>query len=316
MLVSRTAFLDENNLRKILERSFIEFNVHDSDTQESIYSKYATELGNKGLISLELFEGKNLVASAITTYHLFYSNPLPIKLSFLTQVIVQEKFRGQGYLKKLIYLAKKKDEANSSLASIVIARRKVGNLYSKFGYRGFGVFPKVSFEKIQVSEFTALRQPQEWKLIARAYANSYQNIPGSILRTDKYWRYLSSEINKGKYSLGVIKTGNDLGYFIYSNGECFELASTNLVLFNDLVKNSLGRGIHSFKISSNHPAFQALISSGGVYSIRPEPTEGHMLRLYKNSGFLGDYLLENPPKILEDRCNKKLLMDINLLNEW
>ena len=131
MLVNRTAFLDANNLRKFLERSFIEFNVHDSDTQESVYSKYATELGNKSLMSLELFEGKHLVASAITIYHLFYSNRGPTKLSFLTQVIVAEKFRGQGYLKKLIDLAKEIDEVNSSLASIVIARRKVGNLYSK-----------------------------------------------------------------------------------------------------------------------------------------------------------------------------------------
>jgi hypothetical protein len=123
-------------------------------------------------------------------------------------------------------------------------------------------------------------------------------------------------MSKGRYSLGVIKAGNDLGYFIYSNGECFEMASTNLMLYKDLVSNSLRRGIDSFRISFHHPAFEALISSGGVYSIRPEPNEGHMLRLYKGSGFLGDYLLDNPPKISEERSSGKFLMDINLLNEW
>jgi len=317
MLVKRTAWLDENSLRKVLEKSFSEFNVFEPSAQESLYSKYSTELANKNLMGLELFEGKDLIASAITVYNLFYSNCGPLKLSFLTQVIVQEKFRGQGYLGTLIDLAKEVDETNSSLASIVIARRKVGDLYTKFGYTGFGVFPKVSFEKRQITEVVVPDTSHEWELIASAYINSYQNLPGSTYRSAKFWNFLDSEIRIGKYDFGVIKVGNELGYIIYSNGECFELAATNLALFRDLVAKSLSIGIHTFKIGSNHPAFESVLSAGGLYSVRPELREGHMLKPYAGGEFVGDYLEANTRKFERKLSIKeRFSIDISLLNEW
>jgi len=317
MLVKKTGQLDGNSLKIFLDRSFSEFNISERDTQESVYAKYSTELTNKSLTGLELFEEKNLVASAVTVYHLFYSNCGPLKLSFLTQVIVQEKFRGQGYLRTLIDFAKEVDEVNSSLASIVIARRKVGDLYTKFGYTGFGIFPNVGFERRQITESVALDTFQEWELIASAYSNSYQNVPGSIYRSVKYWNYLDSEISKGRYDLGVIKVGNELGYFIYLKGECFELAATHPALFPDLVAKSLSRGVHSFKIGSNHPAFELIQSAGGVYSVRPEPREGHMLKPYAGGEFLSDYLEINTRKFESGLSKKKRFsIDINLLNQW
>jgi len=316
MIVKKPEWLDDNSLKKMLGRSFREFNVRESDTQDSVYAKYSAELANKTLMGLELFEGKNLIASAISVYHLFYSNCGPLKLSFLTQVIVQEKFRGQGYLGMLIDLAKEVDEANSSLASIVIARRKVGDLYTKFGYTGFGVFPEVSFKKRQITESAAPSTSQEWELIASAYINSYQNLPGSIYRSVKYWNYLESEITKGRYDLGVIKIGNELGYCIYKNGECFEVAATNLALFPDLVAKSLSR-VHTFKIGSNHPAFESILSAGGLYSVRPELREGHMLRPYDGGQFLSDYLEINTRKFRRELSIKeRFSIDINLLNQW
>ena len=317
MLVKKTVQIDGNNLKNFLDRSFSEFNISERGTQESVFAKYSTELANKSLTGLELFEGKSLVASATTVYHHFYSNCGLLKLSFLTQVVVQEKFRGQGYLGILIDFAKEVDEVNSSLASIVIARRKVGDLYAKFGYTGFGVFPNVNFDRRQVTEPVALDTSQEWELMASAYINSYQNLPGSIYRSVKYWNYLDSEISKGRYDLGVIKVGNELGYFIYLNGECFELAATNLALFPDLVAKSLSRGVHTFKIGSNHPAFESIQSAGGVYSVRPEPREGHMLKPYAGGEFLSDYLEINARKFKSELSIKEMFsIDINLLNQW
>ena len=66
MLVKKTVQIDGNNLKNFLDRSFSEFNISERGTQESVFAKYSTELANKSLTGLELFEGKSLVASATT----------------------------------------------------------------------------------------------------------------------------------------------------------------------------------------------------------------------------------------------------------
>jgi len=316
MLLKKNRWLDHHGLQRMLHRSFLEFNVSDSRIQQSILAKYTTELKEKNLLSLELFQGDNLVASAISVYKKFYSNCGPLNLSFLTQVIVQEQYRNQGYLKILMEEAKDADMNNSSLGSIVIARRKVGNLYSKFGYIGFGIFPKVVVDNIHASQSLTMSIPIDLEMIAKAYEYTHQGLPGSIYRTKEYWKYLEYEILKSRYSFDSIRAGNEYGYIIYSKGECFEIASSKPALYPSLIEKSLSLGVNTFKIGSNHPAFRTLITSGGEYSIRPEATEGHLLRPYKEGGFLGDYLAEISTKLVEDSASEKFLIDINLLNEW
>lgn len=132
-MIYKQEWLESEKLKSFLQSSFIEFNVVKPSVQESIFEKYSTELGKYKLASLELFEDDNLVASAISSYQEFYTDCGPLKLSFLTQVILQPQYRGQGHLGKLIEFAEEIDEKNSSLGSILIARKKAGKLYSKYG---------------------------------------------------------------------------------------------------------------------------------------------------------------------------------------
>jgi GNAT superfamily N-acetyltransferase len=300
-----------------LQRSFEEFNVTDLGVQESIYQKYSLELHQNKLMSLELVENGNLVASAVTCYQHFYAACGPIKLSFLTQIIVQEEYRGRGYLRKLIEFAQDVDESNLSLGSIVIARRRVGNLYSKYGYRGFGVFPQVLFENFQERVLETTSTLVDWNKISIAYQKTYQDIPGSIYRSKDYWIYIKNEVNKGRFGLGYIQSVNDLGYFIYSNGDCVEIASTSTSLFPDLLQISLGQGMRRFKIGSNHPVFPVMVSAGGMYIVRPEREEGHMIKSYLGGEFLSreiDRHIERTVRAKDDE--EKYSIDINLINEW
>lgn len=317
MIVARYEWLDNVKLKELLTRSFNEFNVKDPEIQRSILQKYSTAVSQNQAASLEIFKGKKLVASAMTVHRYFYSNCGPLKLSFLTQVIVQEEFRGQGHLEKLVILARDADEKNGSLGSIVIARRKVGNLYEKYGYRGFGVFPTVVVATKQPNEIYMPSTFHDWDLIATAYESCYKLLPGSLLRSRKYWQFLKSEIEKGSYLLGTIKSGKEFGYFISKEEKCLELAATNSEIFRNLISMCLVQGIEIFKIGSNHPAFDSLISAGGKYSTRPEFHEGHMVKLYRDGQFIGDYLEGVRDKFRgEMNPKERFSIDINLLNEW
>lgn len=316
-MIFKSEWLDARNLEIILQRSFDEFNVVDQSSQDSIYQKYSLELDENKLISLELIENGNLVASAVSCYQYFYSGCGPKKLSFLTQVIVQEKYRGRGHLKKLMEFAQDVDERNLSLGSIVIARRKVSNLYSRYGYLGFGVFPQVLIEDNHAKEFYVRNTSVDWKKISVAYQETYQDIPGSVYRKKKYWNYIKNEVDKGRYGLGCIQSGKDLAYIVYLGSECIEIASTNSALFPDLFQISLSHGVRSFKIGSNHPFFTVIVSAGGRYTVRPEPKEGHMLKPYLGGEIFRkeiDFHMGRSLGATHDE--EKYSIDINVLNEW
>ncbi len=309
--------LDDSRLRSLLERSFREFNVSNRDMRESIYEKYSADLEEKHLIGLELFENGNLVASAISCYRQFYTECGPIKLSFLSQVIVQERYRRRGYLRNLIDFAQEVDQQNLSLGSIVIARRSVGNLYSKFGYLGFGVFPNISFATPDLQVSHAATVSMDWELIAIAYQNIYQGIPGSAYRSQEYWNYLSKEVQRGRYCLGVIKSGKNLGYYFSSKEDCYEIAATTDSIVPDLIQLALSEGVRNFKIGSNHPFFSKITLAGGVYTVRPEPEEGHMLKPYRGGEFLHDVIEDRISKVQSAIHDKeRYSIDVNLLNEW
>lgn len=316
-MIYKQEWLESEKLKSFLQRSFVEFNIIQPTVQESIFEKYSTNLGNNKLASLELFEDDNLVASAISSYQEFYTDCGPLKMSFLTQVIVQPHYRGQGHLGKLIKFAEEIDENNRSLGSIVIARKKVGNLYSKYGYIGFGVFPNVVFEKSDGERFLEPKRSADWGFIFTAYEKTYQNIPGSILRSKEYWNYLKMEVENGSYSLGTIRSREELGYFLFLREECFEIASTSPFLYPELIKMSLSKGIRKFNVASNHPSFKALIQEGGVYSVRPEPEEGHMFKPYRGGEFLRDEIQTHMSRSIRTNNDyEKFSIDINFMNQW
>ena len=316
-MIYKQEWLESGKLKSFLQRSFIEFNITQPSIQESIFEKYSTALSQNKLASLELFEDDNLVASAISSYQEFYSDCGPLKLSFLSQVIVQPLYRGRGHLGKLIEFAEDVDVENKSLASIVIARKKVSNLYSKYGYIGFGVFPSIVFQKRNREELFSPTISVDWQILSTAYEKTYQNIPGGIYRSNEYWNHLKMELDNGRYSLGTIRLREELGYFLFLKEECFEIASTSDALYSELIKLSLDQGVRKFKIGANHPAYQALMAEGGVYSVRPEREEGHMLKPYKGGEFLRDEVEIHMSRTLRTNCdNEKFSIDINSPNEW
>ncbi len=156
-------------LKCFLQKSFLEFNIILPSIQESIFKKHSMDLDKNKLASLELFESDGLVASALSSDQEFYSNCRPLELSFSTEVIVQPQYRRRGHLGNLIEFAEEIDERNSSLASIVIARKKVGKFYSNYGFIEFGVFPNIVFEKHHEEGLPLAGTSVDWENVSVAY---------------------------------------------------------------------------------------------------------------------------------------------------
>ena len=316
-MILNYAWVDQSSLKPILQRSFEEFNVTDQGRQQSIFEKYSVGLDKNKLINLELVDDGNLVASALSSYQEFYADCGPLKLSFLTQVIVQEEYRGRGHLWKLMEFVQEVDEKNSSLGSIVIARKRVGNLYSRFGYIGFGAFPYIKIEGALIQELHISSNSIGWEKVCLAYQSTYRNIPGSINRSSEHWNHIRNEINKGRYGVVTIESGKELAYLIYFEEQCYEIASTSGALYSDLLQESLRHGIRNFRIGANHPFFPVIFSAGGEYVVRPEREEGHMLKPYSGGEFLSKVVEDYMARILyAERNEEKYSIDINLLNEW
>ena len=73
--------------------------------------------------------------------------------------------------------------------------------------------------------------------------------------------------------------------------------------------------IKIFKLLNSHPLGNYIISNGGNYYLRPEIKEGHLLRPFNNSeNVFNKYLIT--PNETSTISNKKIVMNINLLNEW
>ena len=213
--------------------------------------------------------------------------------------------------------AQEVDEKNSSLGSIVIARRKVGSLYTRYGYTGFGVFPQIRIDETYGQMFKLPSHSSDWEKISLAYQNTYRNIPGSIYRSSDYWKHIRNEVSRERFCIKSVESDKNLGYFIFSEEQCSEIAATNPVLFPELLQAAIEYGIKCFKIGANHPIFPLIISLGGKYTIRPEREEGHMLKPYFGGEFLLKEIDEHMTRIQStEQDEEKYAIDINILNEW
>jgi hypothetical protein len=81
MLVTRFEWLDNARLRKLLTRSFKEFNVKDPKLEHSIFQKYSTAVDQNQAAGLELFE-QDTRCFSYDELSLLLLNSSPLKLSF------------------------------------------------------------------------------------------------------------------------------------------------------------------------------------------------------------------------------------------
>ena len=283
-------------------------------------NRYKVAIQESRIWSVEIFISKNLVASAIICVEDFPYGDELLKISFLSQVIVTEKFRGLGFLKLVMSSVREMDSSLNCQASIVIARRAVGDLYSKYGYKGFGIFPELKIQGSVPSLINGndkLINESLLRSLSNAYRYTYWQLPGSTVRSDAKWLLIISEAQYGIYKLKYEQSGGDICYAIIRDELVIEFAFTSEDILEKFLVNQYIQPGTIFKIGSNHPAFKSLLKLGGLYSIRPEPLEGHMIRSYEDSKIMSKFLEHNTANsITTNNVQKKYSIEIPELSQW
>jgi hypothetical protein len=277
-------------------------------------SRFKLLVNEKALWSVELEKNQEYVGSAVLCERSMTCGGVePFKVSFYSQIYIEPKYRGQGYLRLLM------DEMFSiecnlkSIASIVIARKAVGNLYTKFGYKGFSKFPTVTFSKKE--KYLSLNKFVDCDLskLQKSHRSTYRNQNGYFARSQFFWREILSSLPINTINLKCFELDGDFWYYIASGGEVIELGSENQNLWSEIVKTMIESGLDKFSISETHPAFKVLINLNGVFSVRPEPDQGHMMRINKLPSPRGKFTR------IEKQLQKSVAemnLNILLLDQW
>jgi hypothetical protein len=298
-----------------LETNFLLFGLSDPAKQEVVKIKYRSESYNIWII--ELHDNLHKIGHASVIKQEMYLNKAPVLIGFMTNIYIYPEYRGRKMLVHLISAVEKTSQDLKLAAIIVIARRQVKDMYYKFGYKGFGIFPELVLQHSYNQNIELKKQLFEFNLMAtrQAYLATYSSLDGTVVRNDKYWNGIKKAIELGIYNFLEIKENNSYIYRISKDGTVLEVAG-DIELLPKLLEKTKER---TFKIIHDHPFFDFLLTIGGIYSFRPEQKEGHLIKIFSNERVLSNYL---NGLVLDDQFNhtnnitKKNALNIIELNEW
>lgn len=271
---------NDSNLDEWLNLQFKLFNLNDAHIQNMVRIKYNSALNSIKFI--ELYISGEKIGQVSCIKQRMYIRSVVSDVAFLTSVYIFPKFRGNGYLLPLLTAAEEIATAEKCIASIIVARRSVKEMYSKFGYFGFSVFPSVNFgqNEFKMKQNPKFQAPIEMIQFDENYIETYSIINGTLVRNLLYWESIKYAVKHGLFKLLVdIPTKS---YILEKNSTAIEIAGSA----EGLVKLFHSYNIEKILISKDHHFFKTIILLGGQFQQRPEPKEGHLIKiLNKNSNF-------------------------------
>ena len=269
----------EGDLPVLLQDYFKNFNIESLADQDYIYSRYMTLVQEKSLWSVKLVQEQDVIGSGvICSRHMYWSNS-QLKVNFYSQIYIEPRYRGQGYFKHLMEELDACDRNLNSNATIVIARRAVGDLYWKHGFKGFSKFPIISLPRNKKAETHSLNCLIDFDRFREAYTSTYHGIKGYFARNLAFWEATISNLPTNRFDLRHFDTNDHFFYVISDHSRVIEIATNNQNAWPGILDFLSAIGVSEYAISVNHPASSFLLFMGGELTVRPEPKEGHMMRL-------------------------------------
>lgn len=308
-MITKHKQIFEEELPLLLQDYFKNFNINSLTDQSYIYSRYMTLVQEKSLWSVKIGIGADTIGSGvICTRHMKWSN-YQIKVNFYSQIHIEPRYRNQGYLKTLMTELDYRDHSLSSSATIVIARRAVGDLYYKFGFKGFSRYPIISLPRNKVVEYKPSNVPTDFDKLRDAHTSTYYTINGYFLRSADFWKATILNLPENRLNLDTFVINNSFCYVISDGYKVVEIATNNQNAWPRIIDFLCSIGVSEYAISTNHPAFPFLSLMGGKLTVRPEPKEGHMMRLNYSNNMFSNYLeLESAIKNMD--------IEISVLDQW
>lgn len=269
----------EVDLPVLLQNYYKNFNIDGLADQDYIYSRYMTLVQEKSLWSVKLVKERDIIGSGvICSRHMYWSNS-QLKVNFYSQIFIEPRYRGQGYFKHLMEELDFCDRNLNSNATIVIARREVGDLYWKHGFKGFSKFPIISLPRNKKAEAHSVNCLIDFDRFREAYTSTYHGIKGYFARNLAFWEATISNLPANRFDLRHFDTNDNFFYVISDHNRVIEIATNNQNTWPEVLDFLSAIGVSEYAISVNHPASSFLLFMGGELIVRPEPKEGHMMRL-------------------------------------
>lgn len=300
----------KQNIDDWLNLNFSLFEITDLLIQNMIRLKYYSVLNEIQFV--EIFDSQEKIGHVALIKQKMYIRSEIYEVAFLTSFYIFPKYRGNGYLSLLLAKAEELASIENCLASIIIARKAVRDMYSKQGYLGFSVFPSVYLSKKITKHDHATHIPENIDEINlnKAYLATYSTLTGTIVRSELYWKSIKYALKCGLF--GIISDNSTDSYMIIKNSIAIEVAGNTDSVINLIERSPINMCI----TPKDHPIFEYLIQSGGEYQYRPEPKEGHLLKIMNKNSEGSNYLLSlviNDLNLSDINFN---YMNILELNQW
>ena len=301
---------NNSNIDEWLNLNYKLFNLVDARSQNMVRKRYYSALG--AIKFIELYTSGEKVGHVSYIRQIMYIGSVLSDVTFLTSVYIFPKFRGRGYLLPLLTTAEELAISEKCIASIVVARRAVKDMYSKYGYFGFSVFPSVSLNQNALENRKSPAPPLnlESKQFNESYLKTYLNIDGTLVRNSLYWDSIKYAIEQGL--IGLLEDIATKSYILTKQSTAIEIVGSAEGLVN-LLRNYC---IEQLLISKDHPLFKTLMLLGGEYRYRPEPTGGHLIKVFHENSDVGKLLLSlklSDSNLADIEFNPMNLLE---LNQW
>lgn len=269
------------NLDSVLERSRLEF-LASQDEYPEFRNRFSIGLLDPltEIKYFEICESGEVRASFQLVYRQLKLSQTTVRACFLTQVIVTNRFRGQGLMGKIVEYADRQATADGAGVTFVVARRAARDLYAKFGFVGFSHFSKISLRETPESSSAMAREittPKDTDLqnILSMYENSYSSLNFFFIRSVESF---NGFLRRPKFNIGI--SLDKSFYFISSSSEVFEIGLNGKATNEEVIATLTIGGFDCLKLNRNHKIAQYAISRGMQFSERFELREGHLFRVH------------------------------------
>ena len=282
---------NNNTLEFFIETSINEFYRNDLSKSKKFEKICRFFYNSESLLIAHRHDNNQLVASCFVFLRWIILDGVKVKCAFLSQVIVQESYRGTKVLYGFFHDVENSLQKFSIPVYLIVARKRVDYMYNKFGFIGFSNFTNLIFEgdftnfpdKISESNFINLDNLSILEL-QESYNALISYEPFSIVRDSDYWELILTDLDlQNMFTKIFCDSNNNRIYLFYTGNKLIEFYPTFNVDSSILHRICAQLNLKEITISQNNPYFDKLKKVGWRSTRRPTRFGGHLLKINQNA---------------------------------
>jgi predicted acetyltransferase len=219
-----------------------------------------------------------------------------VPVSFLCNICVSPKFRGNAISEVLMKTAIDLCIFRNKKASFVIATKAVDYYYTKFNFYGISSYSSINVKKnnvflnkknsISLVDF----KEEDIEDVSVIYTSIYTNLLGSFYRSKEDWKFCIQKAQQLSINfMAIFERRNIIGFIVYTDNKIKEIAINNSEQYVDVLaevfKATKMESIY-LEVSPKHPIVQKLKEFDFTIKNRQCWYGGHMMRIHDDKYFL------------------------------